>query len=60
MEESKKGKHVVHPLGMSIEEFRKHGKEMIDYIADYYQDIEKYPVRSQVSPGYLRVENEVL
>lgn len=27
---------------------------MIDFIADYYQNIEKYPVLSQVQPGYLR------
>ena len=26
-------------MGMSHEEFRKHGKEMIDYIADYLTDI---------------------
>ncbi|CAA6655721.1 unnamed protein product [Spirodela intermedia] len=27
---------------------------VIDYLADYYRDIHKYPVRSQVNPGYLR------
>jgi len=36
---------------MSPEEFRKHGKQMIDWIADYYETIEKYPVLSQVKPG---------
>ncbi|MFA5328779.1 MAG: pyridoxal-dependent decarboxylase [Prolixibacteraceae bacterium] len=36
---------------MSPEEFRKHGKQMIDWIADYYENVEKYPVLSQVSPG---------
>ncbi|OVA04137.1 Pyridoxal phosphate-dependent decarboxylase [Macleaya cordata] len=35
------------------EEFRRQGYMMIDFIADYYRDIEKYPVRSQVEPGYL-------
>lgn len=27
---------------------------IIDLLADYYQGVEKYPVRSQVEPGYLR------
>ncbi|KAK2970081.1 hypothetical protein RJ640_006554 [Escallonia rubra] len=36
------------------EEFRRQGHMMIDFIADYYQNIEIYPVRSQVKPGYLR------
>ncbi len=36
---------------MSPEEFRKQGKQMIDWIADYYENIEKYPVLSQVKPG---------
>ncbi|XP_043700782.1 tyrosine/DOPA decarboxylase 2-like isoform X2 [Telopea speciosissima] len=35
------------------EEFRKQGHMIIDFLADYYRDIEKYPVRSQVEPGYL-------
>ncbi|KAF5958865.1 hypothetical protein HYC85_006090 [Camellia sinensis] len=26
---------------------------MVDFLADYYQNIEKYPVRSQVEPSYL-------
>lgn len=26
---------------------------IIDFLADYYKNIEKYPVRSQVEPGYL-------
>ncbi|KAK3009897.1 hypothetical protein RJ639_010543 [Escallonia herrerae] len=36
------------------EEFRRQGHMMIDFPADYYQNIEIYPVRSQVEPGYLR------
>ncbi|XP_017234419.2 LOW QUALITY PROTEIN: tyrosine decarboxylase 1-like [Daucus carota subsp. sativus] len=36
------------------EEFRRQGHLMIDFLADYYQKVEEYPVRSQVSPGYLR------
>ncbi|KAK2981134.1 hypothetical protein RJ640_024837 [Escallonia rubra] len=33
------------------EEFRRQGHMMIDFIADYNQNIEIYPVRSQVKPG---------
>ena len=33
------------------EEFRKYAHDLVDWIADYYQDIEKYPVKSQVQPG---------
>jgi len=35
---------------MNTEEFRKHGHKLIDWIADYYEEIEKYPVKSQVLP----------
>ncbi|WP_277480198.1 pyridoxal phosphate-dependent decarboxylase family protein [Catalinimonas alkaloidigena] len=35
----------------SAEEFRKHAHRMVDWIADFYQEIEKYPVKSQVQPG---------
>ncbi|KAL2474972.1 Tyrosine decarboxylase 1 [Abeliophyllum distichum] len=36
------------------EEFRRQGHLVIDFLADYYKNVEKYPVRSQVQPGYLR------
>lgn len=36
---------------MSPEQFRKEGKKIIDWIADYYEHIENYPVLSQVKPG---------
>lgn len=36
---------------MTSDEFRKQGKQMIDWIADYYETVEKYPVLSQVKPG---------
>lgn len=35
------------------EELRKHAHRMVDFIADYYQNIETYPVLTQVQPGYL-------
>ncbi|GLT52188.1 hypothetical protein SLA2020_255410 [Shorea laevis] len=44
--------NTISPL--NLEEFRRQGHLMIDFIADYYQDIEKYPVLSNVKPGYLR------
>nr|POE82884.1 tyrosine/dopa decarboxylase 3 [Quercus suber] len=36
------------------EEFRRQGHMIIDFLADYYRDVEKYPVLSQVEPGYLQ------
>ena len=39
---------------MTPDEFRKQGKQMIDWIADYYDTIEKYPVLSQVKPGEIK------
>jgi aromatic-L-amino-acid decarboxylase len=36
---------------MSPEEFRRHGHEVVDWIADYYSRIESFPVLSQVKPG---------
>ncbi|XP_062014660.1 phenylacetaldehyde synthase-like [Rosa rugosa] len=39
---------------LDTEEFRKQGHMVIDFIADYYQNIEKYPVLSRVEPGYLK------
>ena len=36
---------------MTPEEFRRYGHQVIDWIADYYERIEKYPVLSQVAPG---------
>lgn len=39
---------------MTPDEFRRVGRMMIDWIADYYTQIEKYPVLSQVTPGQVR------
>src|SRR6059058_566327 len=39
---------------MSPEEFRRHGYQVIDWIADYYRNIESLPVLSQVRPGAVR------
>ncbi|XP_075413642.1 aromatic-L-amino-acid decarboxylase isoform X3 [Tenrec ecaudatus] len=39
---------------MNASEFRKRGKEMVDYIADYLEGIEARQVYPDVEPGYLR------
>lgn len=39
---------------MNLEEYRRHGKEMVDYIADYLENIRSRRVYPAVSPGYLR------
>jgi aromatic-L-amino-acid decarboxylase len=39
---------------MTPDEFRQYGRMMIDWIADYYTQVEKYPVLSQVAPGQVR------
>jgi len=39
---------------MTPEEFRKAGHQLIDWIADYRQQIETMPVRAQVNPGDVR------
>ncbi len=36
---------------MSPTQFREQGKKLIDWIADYYEQVENYPVLSQVKPG---------
>ena len=41
-------------LGMTAEEFRKYGKALVDWIADYHERIETYPVMSQARPGQVR------
>lgn len=35
---------------MNLEEFRKHAHEAVDWIADYFENIEQHPVKSQVQP----------
>ncbi|GAB3683291.1 aminotransferase class I/II-fold pyridoxal phosphate-dependent enzyme [Saccharopolyspora tripterygii] len=41
---------------MSPEEFRRVGKQVVDWIADYRAGIESLPVRSQVEPGEVRAQ----
>lgn len=39
---------------MTPEEFRQHGRALVDWIADYLEHVEQYPVGSQVTPGQVR------
>ena len=39
---------------MTSEEFRRHGHAVVDWIADYRNRVESFPVLSQVRPGQIR------
>lgn len=39
---------------MTSEEFRQNGRAMVDWIAEYFERIETFPVLSQVEPGQTR------
>lgn len=39
---------------MSSEEFRRRGRQVVDWIADYLENVEQYPVLSRLKPGELR------
>lgn len=39
---------------MDVEEFRKYGKEVIDYICQYGTNIEERDVAPTLDPGYLK------
>jgi aromatic-L-amino-acid decarboxylase len=39
---------------MTPDEFREHGHRVVDWIADYYEQIEKHPVLSRAAPGSIR------
>src|SRR5438270_10605832 len=38
---------------MPADDFRRFGREMVDWIADYFERIEEFPVLSQIEPGWL-------
>jgi len=38
---------------MDPNEFRYEAHKIVDWMADYLENIQQYPVKSQVSPGYL-------
>ena len=37
----------------NYEEFREHGKQMVDYICDYIKSMDQRPVAPTIEPGYL-------
>lgn len=39
---------------MSGEEFRRHGRAVVDWIAEYLERLEEFPVLSRASPGEVR------
>ena len=39
---------------MSPEEFRRYGRQVVDWIADYYENLESLPVLSRSKPGQIR------
>ena len=39
---------------MPPEEFRRHGYAIVDWIADYFERLEGFPVLSQIEPGWLK------
>jgi len=39
---------------MTPDEFRQHGHQVVDWIADYYEQLETFPVLSQSAPGSIR------
>jgi aromatic-L-amino-acid/L-tryptophan decarboxylase len=39
---------------MTPPQFRDAGKQLIDWLADYYEQVERYPVLAQVLPGEIR------
>jgi aromatic-L-amino-acid decarboxylase len=41
---------------MSAEDFRRFGRELVDWIADYFEHIEERPVLAQVEPGELKAK----
>ncbi len=36
---------------MNLNDFRRHGHELIDWMADYFENIEQLPVKSKAKPG---------
>lgn len=36
---------------MDISNFRKHAHELVDWMADYFEEVEDYPVKPDIQPG---------
>ena len=41
---------------MSAEDFRRYGHEIVDWIANYFERIEEFPVLAQIEPGELKAQ----
>lgn len=41
---------------MDTEEFRKHGHEFVDWLAEYIDNIEEYPVHPEMEPGDIKAK----
>ena len=41
---------------MDINQFRKHGHEMVDWVADFMDNIEQYPVQPDIQPGEIKAK----
>ncbi|HCA80871.1 MAG TPA: amino acid decarboxylase, partial [Bacteroidetes bacterium] len=39
---------------MPTSEFRKYGHQLVDWVADYLEHVEQYPVLPAVQPGDIR------
>ncbi len=39
---------------MDKEDFKKYGYQVVDWLADYLEDVRQYPVRSKVKPGEIK------
>jgi aromatic-L-amino-acid decarboxylase len=53
--ETNEKKMVYLPIGdMPAEEFRRYGHDLIDWIADYLENIETYPVLPDIKPGDIK------
>jgi aromatic-L-amino-acid decarboxylase len=48
------GKEERRSGDMPAEEFRRYGRELVDWIADYFERIEEFPVLAKVEPGWLK------
>jgi aromatic-L-amino-acid decarboxylase len=65
VERDDRGRHIGHgrkryggadvdSAAVDAVEFRKHGYALVDWIADYLEGVERYPVTSPVEPGDVR------
>ncbi len=57
MKEAPKPEGMAPAFGdMNAEEFRRYGHELVDWISDYFERIEDFPVLSQIEPGSLKAQ----